>query len=242
METKYKRGLNHTYLTLEVSSLYEEDYQLRMIQANSIKGLLEVSGQGIDGKSQYTYEISGKTPLRTLYERTEMNRQELEDFLSQLLETVKAVQSYMLEAGRILLEPEYIFQEEEQYFFCYLPTKEADLCQEFHVLTDYFVKRISHKEQEGIQLAYALHKETMEENYNLEKIIGRLKLKERKKVIYEQSEAVLTEGGNEEITDRISEARRIPYEKENSKGRPGILRDAPVWWRKKKKEKWGDWS
>ena len=53
METKYKRGLDHTYLILELPILYEEDYQMKMMQTNRIEGLLSTAGQGIDGKSQY---------------------------------------------------------------------------------------------------------------------------------------------------------------------------------------------
>ena len=72
METKYKRGLDHTYLILELPILYEEDYQMKMMQANQIEGLLPAAGQGMDGKSQYFYEISGKVSLRSMYEKAEI--------------------------------------------------------------------------------------------------------------------------------------------------------------------------
>ena len=77
--------------------------------------------------------------------------------------------------------PEYIFYEDGKYEFCYLPAKETELCKEFHKLTEYFVSRIDHREQKGIRIAYELHKATMEENYNLEKMLGKIKRKEEKK-------------------------------------------------------------
>ncbi len=115
METKYKRGLDHTYMILEFPVLYEEDYQIKMMQANRIEGLLPVAGQGVDGKSQYFYEISGKVSLRALYEKVEMTENELKELLLQILKTVHTIQKFMLDVGRLLFDPEYIFYEDEKY-------------------------------------------------------------------------------------------------------------------------------
>lgn len=228
METKYKRGLDHTYLILELPILYEEDYQMKMMQANQIEGLLPAAGQGMDGKSQYFYEVSGKVSLRSMYEKAEITEAELRDLLLQFWKTVNAIRKYMLDAGKLLLDPEYIFYEEESYYFCYLPMKEADLCKEFHKLTEYFVSRIDHKEQEGIHLAYELHKATMEENYNLEKILEKVEKKEEKKTTYEIPETIITD---------------MDYEQEEYDSvQNSVFRETPFHWKKRKGGKWGDWT
>lgn len=235
METRYKRDLNHTYLILELPVLYEEDYQMKMLQANAIEGFLPVSGQGMEGKSQYFYEISEKTSLKSIYEKAEIGKEELERFLTQFLQVLNQAQRYLLDINRILLEPEYIFYENETYYFCYLPVQEAELCKEFHRLTEYFVSKISHREQEGILLAYGIHKETMEENYNLEKIVERLRQEEKKEFTYTQPECVA-----EEYEDDWIDYQEMSGE---------IVRETPVkWkkiksrWKKKTEEKWGEWQ
>lgn len=235
METRYKRGLNHTYLILELPMLYEEDYQMKMMQANSIEGLLMVTGKGIEGKSQYFYEISEMVSMKSRYENREMTREELEQFLVQFLGVLDQIQRYLLDMNRILLEPEYIFYRENTYCFCYLPVQEAELCKEFHKLTEYFVSKISHKEQQGIFLAYDLHRETMEENYNLERIVKRLQGKEEKQTSYIQPE----------IVEEPYEDDWIDYQEGNVQ----VLRESSVKWRKTKNkwkqrydDRWGDWE
>ena len=109
METKYRRGLDHTYLILELPVLYEEDYQMKMMRMNRIEGLLMIEGQGVDGKSQYFYEIGGKASLQSLYRKKEISAGELQELLTQILKVVNTVQKYMMDAGKILFEPEYIF-------------------------------------------------------------------------------------------------------------------------------------
>lgn len=220
METKYKRGLNHTYMILELPDLYEEDYQMKMLQANRIEGILPLTGQGIDERSQYFYEISEKTSFKSIYEKKELKKEELESFLTQFLAVLSQIQRYLLDMNRILLEPEYIFVSDEKYYFCYLPTQEAELCQEFHRLTEYFVSKINHKDPQGILLAYGLHKETMEDNYNLEKIIDRLRQPE------EESKPEPEETYEDDWIDYQEEAVHV-------------LREPSMKWGYKK---WGEWD
>ena len=36
-------------ITVEEASIYEEDYQMRMLEANDIEGILKVRGRGMNG-------------------------------------------------------------------------------------------------------------------------------------------------------------------------------------------------
>ena len=226
METQYRRNLNHTYLTLEVDEVYDEDYQMRMLKANKIDGLLLVAGHGVDGISKYAYDISGKSSLKAIYEKTDISKEELEVFLMSLLTLVKVIQNFMLDANKILLDPEYIFYEKEKYYFCYLPKKEEQLENSFHKLTEYFVSKIDHKDQKGIQTAYILHKATMEENYNLEAVIDQIR-----------QEELVEEEEKEEINYVEKDRQSADYIKESSVAWPVAKQ-----WKGRKKEKWGIWE
>lgn len=234
METLYKRELNHTYLILELPSLYEEDYQMKMLQVNRIEGLLSVAGKGVDGKSQYFYEISGRTSLKSMYEKAEIQKSELEKFLVQFLQVLREVQRYLLNVNRLLLDPEYIFFGEERYYFCYLPVQETELCREFHCLTEYFVSKISHSEQEGILLACELHKATMEENYSLGKIVEKLIKKGEKQVDYVRNETVIEPYEDDWIDYQETECQVL---RESHSAWQKIVKNR----RKRKDVKWGEW-
>lgn len=233
MESKYKQDWNHMYFILERPEFYEEDYQMRMLQENKIEGLLQVSGQGINGKSQYSYEISGKVFMKSVYEKMVIEKDELASFLRQFLNLLSQIENYLLNVNCILLEPEYIFYEEGKYFFCYLPIEEEQFCYRFHCLTEYFVGKINHKEQQAILLAYELHKATMEENYSLEKIIG------------QAMAASENEIRTEKIRDEEYEDDWIDFDEEEEK-KGNILEGKWRMWKekigKKKAGKWGEWE
>ncbi|EGG81811.1 hypothetical protein HMPREF9477_01513 [Lachnospiraceae bacterium 2_1_46FAA] len=233
MESKYKRDCKHMYFILERQEFYEEDYQMKMMKENRIEGLLQVTGQGINGKSQYNYEISGKVSVKSIYEKMVIEKEELENFLRQFLNLLSQIENYLLNVNCILLEPEYIFYEEGKYFFCYLPIEEEEFCYRFHCLTEYFVSKINHKEQEAILLAYELHKATMEENYSLEKII-------------EQAMAAsVKETKKEREMEEEYEDDWIDFEEQQEKQGNIIEEKWKSWkkkWGRRKTEKWGEWE
>lgn len=232
MESKYKQDWKHMYFILERPEFYEEDYQMRMIQENRIEGLLQMSGQGVNGKSQYSYEISGKISMKSIYEKMVIEKEELKNFLQQFLNLLSQIENYLLSVNCILLEPEYIFYEEGEYFFCYLPIEEEPFCYRFHCLTEYFVSKINHKDQSAILFAYELHKATMEENYSLEKVVGQAMAESEMEI------------RKEEVREEEYEDDWIDFEEEEK--RENILEEKWKTWKaklgKRKTGKWGEWE
>ena len=168
MNTKYEKELNRICLHIHVTEIYEEDYQMPMLRANKIPGILEVNGCGIDGESRYTYEITGLVSMAVLFENKQVQKGDIEQFIYCLLESISQLQKYMLHPGCLLLEPEYVFCRKQKYFFCYLPGGKQELCESFHRMTEYFVEKLDYEDEQGITLAYELHKATLEENYDLD--------------------------------------------------------------------------
>ena len=171
MKSYYKNNLKQAFLILEGKENWEDDFQNDMLQANDIPGLLKCSIKYIDNKSHYYYDISGKTSLQTMHEKLKLDREKIKGLVDALLQTIKEIQRYMLDGAGILLEPEYIYWEEGTYFFCYYPPCEQEMKEEFHKLTEFFVREVDYKDKEGVHLAYTLHKATMEEHYSVEKIM-----------------------------------------------------------------------
>ena len=138
-------------ITVEEASIYEEDYQMRMLEANDIEGILKVRGRGMNGNSCYDYDVSGKISMKALYERNEIKAKDIKNFLSDLKSVIKNIEKYLLNIHCILLRPEYIFYEEEKFYFCYYPLKNTQLWEDIHELTEYFVKKADYKEKECVR-------------------------------------------------------------------------------------------
>lgn len=240
MITEFERNLRHTWMILEIEQLYKEDYQMRMLKANTIPGLLTVRGQGRDEHSFYRYDVSGKISIKPRDAAELWNYRKLESFMRQFIRVLNTVNQYLLDVNCLSLRPEHIYREGEEYFFCYCPAYKGDIREEFHTLTEYFVREMDYREKEGIYLAYELHKASMEENYNIEQILENI-LERREKEMeetrvdygqesYELAEDIILDdwAGQQELNGHVARERRSVLE--------FLSRRA----RKKRKGEWDD--
>lgn len=224
MNAYFKNDLKQAQLVLEGEDL-KEDFEVFMLQENEIPGLLKTTIKHIDGKSHYQYDISGKTSLQIRYEKMKLSGDDIRALVNSLIQLLKEISKYMLDAKGILLSPEYIFCEGDRFFFCYYPPCHLDLKEEFHRLTEFLVREVDYRDKEGIHLAYTLHKSSMDENYSIERIMDKMLEEETDSpACYE---TVMEEKG--EDNNRIAEKKELwePVKK--------LLE-------RRKKEKWGEWN
>jgi len=219
MKKRYQRKRNHSYLILEIDKLYKEDYQVRMILENEIKGLLKIQGRGMDEKSYFFYDITGKESLKKQYQKKTIFKGEITRFLVDLLHILDVLYAHMLDANSLLLGPEYIFQNKEQSYFCYCPYEKRNICKEFHKLTEFLVSQIDYEDRDSIGIVYELHKKTLGVQYDVSQLI-----KETLSKIEEQDK------NQEEEVEVQMVCENTIFEEY-----------APLPKKKKTKGKWGDW-
>ncbi len=177
MKVTCENGWEHTDVHIDLDVPYREDYQIHMLSANDITGIVKIKGSGRDGNTRYTYRINGGISMEKQYSMREMKRRDVERFIEDLLGTVEDVVAHLLDPDGIILSPDMIFIEDGRHRFCYLPVstekteERPSLAGAFHQMTEYFVKRLDYHDTEGIFLVYRLHKETMQDGFELRKII-----------------------------------------------------------------------
>ena len=106
----------------------------------------------IRDSSYYEYDVSGKVSMKAMYERGKIGEEDLRRFLTAFQMAVREAEVYLLDVHRILLKPEYIFFEEGRFYFCYYPPARQDLWEEFHRLTEYFVKEADYQDKEAVRM------------------------------------------------------------------------------------------
>lgn len=178
-KTEYKKELNQTKLRVLLQGVYAEDYQVRMIRENPIRGLAAMQARGEGSQTVYEYDITGGISLKKRYRQKKMTALEMQEFLRQARDVVKEMEIYLLSPNRLLFEPEYIFWEEGTYRFCYLPLEREDIRIAFHRLMDSFVQWTDYQDVSSVKTAFLLHRETMNENYSLERIVKKLEEAEK---------------------------------------------------------------
>lgn len=249
MMGELRNELNCSELVIESNVVFEENYQLQMIQENDLARLLKVHAFEKDNYGQYIYDVTGKLPLDKAFEKKTWDKKLIKKFLKQLMEVIKEGNNYLLNIHCIVLDPRYIFTEGEEFYFCYYPLVDQILSESFHRLTEYWVKNIDYNDYASVAFSCGIHKETMAESYNLDTLIGKYAsvLEEEKEP---QVEEIMKDAKNWNAMDEreVLQTRNDLWEEEEKKDSYQKFKDKIMessigkYLEQKKKEKWGEWD
>ena len=248
MKVRYVKELSKVEIHIETVEHYHEDYQMSMIRENEIASLANAKVLQIDGRTTFIYDVSGMTSLKSRYEGQELKYADIKNIVESLLKTVTEIKGYLLNPDCLVLEPGLIFTSMDEWVFLYLPAKKSNLNIAFHGLTEYFVRTLDYKEEEGIVFASFLHKETLQENFNLEQTLTKYETykifkKEKKRKSNEIKDE--TKKGNYTVeTDEEYDFGKRDYFLDVNRERESKLRISILDKVRNRfaKKNWGDWD
>ncbi len=178
LRSGYEKGIEGTCLIIEIPLIYKADYKYHMIQENEIHGLLQMSGCGVEKKSRYSYTITGMISMKDKYEQQMFLYEDVMEILKDIFNTMCSMRKYMLDPESLLLYPEFIFWDGEEWKFCCLPPRKKVLSESFHTLSEYFIRKIDLRDMKGVMLGFELHKATFYKHFDLENILTKYTVEE----------------------------------------------------------------
>lgn len=173
MKAVYRREMKHNYLILEPEETVYDGYEVHMMAANRIGGLLKFHVKQVDNQKLYYYEITSKQPLNRVLEYHSLGREELKKLIEDIGRTLERLEAYLLKEKQILLEPEYIYVEPEQFTvsLCLVPGRQVGFPEEMTELLRYLLGKVNHQDKECVVMAYGLYQESLKENYGVKDLL-----------------------------------------------------------------------
>ncbi len=174
-QAEYKRDARNNYLVLKASEETEqEDYSVRMAEKNEIPGLLPMHISWRDGALFFSYDITSRQSLESLYEKRKMNWEEMTGLLSGIQETLQNMRKYLLSGESLLLEPEFVFlcPDTRRVFLCFFPGKEPG--DSILSLAEFLLRSLDHRDGQAVALGYGFYQRAGEANGSVQRILEEL--------------------------------------------------------------------
>lgn len=190
MEVTYRREMKHNYLITEPEEAGYDSYEMHMLAANGIEGLLKFHIKQVDSRRFYYYEITSKQPLSRILEYHSMGGEELRKLIGGIAQTLGRLEAYLLQERQIILEPEYIYIEPERFsvFLCLVPGRRGRFPEEMTGLLRYLLGKVNHQDKECVVMAYGLYQESLKENYGMNDLLEILGKASKSKEMEEEDE------------------------------------------------------
>lgn len=163
-------------MIITCQDLWENDYQVQMITKNKIPGMLAVSTRIVDGSLSLYYEISGKQTIEQYYEHKEMGWKDIQDILLTIEKIEKNCSQYLLDAGRILWMPKYLYidYEHREIEGVFYPEYQENWVEDLERFAAYILQRTDHTDERAVMLSYQFYKSTKEINFSIQKLLDHI--------------------------------------------------------------------
>ena len=170
MEVEYKREMNRNYMILTPQNREHATYTIRMLNGNTIPGLLVFQDKSVDGEVKYYYDITSRQPLDRMLEHRHMSGMQVRTLITELLYTLKQLERFFLDEGQLCFQPEMIYVDLESFKpgFCLIPGRKADISAELCELSQYLLDHVNHSDGEAVVLAFSVFKECRKLNVGIE--------------------------------------------------------------------------
>ena len=166
---EYRRDISGNYLVLKG---YVDDYRVHMLEHNRIPGLLRISLNEDDGCQDIHYEVGSRENLRHVFEAQTLNGEGVGRIISDLLRTVREMGAYMLNKDDILLDPDYMYMDEDQsLMLCYVPNNAVGMGLGLSELLRSMLAAVDNNDHDSVVLTYSLYQESLRENYVIEDLM-----------------------------------------------------------------------
>lgn len=173
MEVSYRREMNHNYMIIGAPGESADGYECRMLAGNGIEGLLKFRVRHQGEQKIFYYEITSRQPLSRLFEQRKITGAEIRRLLLNLAATLNKMEEYLLREDRILLEPDYIYADQDQFFvsLCMVPGYSCDFPGAITNLLRFLLEKVDHQDRDGVVLAYHLYHESLKDNYGMRDLL-----------------------------------------------------------------------
>ena len=112
MNATFQRSLTGHYMILEGDASEPEDsYEMKILAANRIPGLLTAEPEYMNGRISYRYDVTRLIPLDLIWNTRDLSGGGVRQLFSDLADSLDTFDDYLLNTDHLLFSPEYLFSE-----------------------------------------------------------------------------------------------------------------------------------
>lgn len=172
---EYEHENNNNYMIIDSAKEKQGDsYQQKMLEKNSIDGLLDMSVKDINNNIKYYYNITSKHKMTQIYEVSKIGYSDVKNIINSLSFVMEQIRNYMLDIDCIVLEPEYIYinVNTKRAEFTYYPDESCDFAIGLKVLFEYILEKYDHNcAKRELMQVYNIYQKIVQGQYDINNLV-----------------------------------------------------------------------
>ena len=210
------------------------NYELAMLQNNSVKGLLPFDLAVENGECKTVYDITGQQSLDSWMETEHMDAEVFSTLLFAIAGLYNRIAPFLISEEKICLHPDHIFVKNGtmEFSFCFLPESQSVQTDPVRELLEYLIAKIDHQDDRLVQAVYQAYEKSGEPSYRVLDLIGQNALKGWEVTLKEPKEE---KSQNRPVTEESPDPSEDKYVEEAPQEKRSVL--SGLFTKVKKKER-----
>lgn len=175
MKAEYKREMNRNYIVLDAQ---ENDYQIKMLTSNEVKGILALREVNWDGGVKLYYDISAKQPMERVFSKRKIGSTELKEILYAISFIYSEAERLLLDVAGFIANPEYMYWDlsTETIWWLFYPydKKEPDLTS----IAEFVLEHVDNTDVDAVKCAYEFYKKVREQSVEPDRLYELISVRE----------------------------------------------------------------
>ena len=175
MEILFKKDMRCNYMVLSETDRPEtREYCKKILENQTMKGLLKVEQRCLDNQLLFYYDITAKQSINTLLDKTVLSYEKLKQLFVKIIYSIENLYEYLLSEEDIILAPEYIYLDITSYdpFLCYYPGYTKNIKDQMNSLLEFLMNKVDYSDKEAVLLGYQLYSISREEGFSFEHLLA----------------------------------------------------------------------
>lgn len=172
MEVEYKKDLRNNYMVIKGEDYEEERYSIKMMEYQSLQGLLALNHKCLDNRVLYYYDITAKQSMFHYFDKTVLSYERLKKIISRILSVIDEVYNYLLNEDNFILQPDYIYLDvtTDEPYLCYYPGYQKNIKEQMNGLIEFLMNKVDYHDKDAVLLVYQLYSVSREEHFTFEQL------------------------------------------------------------------------
>lgn len=212
-EAKIINEINANYLLIMSDETKYPGYEIKMFEYNRIKGFLPFEISRINNNIAYQYKIMEYENMEKAFYCKSFDIENIRNLFLSIMAVRQKAGEYLLNSDSIILNPEYIFINGEEFLFCYYPGQKQAFCKGIRELMEYILEHLDHGNQETVMMAYGLYQKILKNNFTMESLME--VFQKPNDNIIQQVSVRKVNSKNESLDEILTEQKNVIKKEEN---------------------------
>lgn len=175
MKVNYFRERKEHHMVIAAGEYQCPVYQMRMMEENSINGLIVPVVRRMNGEVLYDYSITECQSLQTYAELSPISGQVLAALIRTLNRVLAEMERYLVDGDYLALRPEFIYlkvkgQAVQEVKFCFFPFYGQGAEDQMKEVLKYVLNEVDYQEKKAVNLAYELFQQSQQEDFLIKQL------------------------------------------------------------------------